>query len=61
MKVTLYSFHPNTTHQASIFGTRENAWLIRLPFYKFRYYAMANLDVDMEPSYKTKHIANLTI
>ena len=33
--------------------------MVRLPFYKFQqYYAMANLDVDMEPSYKTKHIAN---
>ncbi|KAL3592312.1 hypothetical protein D5086_010952 [Populus alba] len=37
----------------------EGKCLVRLPFYKFQqYYAMANLDVDMEPSYKTKHIAN---
>ncbi|KAG6745878.1 hypothetical protein POTOM_050388 [Populus tomentosa] len=70
---------PSTTHQASTFGVRENAWLGandsfslsgekqksssnigRKPsgIRKFQYHPMGDLDIDMEPSYGTKHVAN---
>ncbi|KAJ6676885.1 DENTIN SIALOPHOSPHOPROTEIN-LIKE PROTEIN [Salix viminalis] len=70
---------PDTTHQASTFGARENAWLGandsfslsrgkqkspsnkgRKPsgIRKFQYHPMGDLDIDMEPSYGTKHVAN---
>ncbi|XP_011007288.1 PREDICTED: uncharacterized protein LOC105113012 isoform X3 [Populus euphratica] len=70
---------PSTTHQASTFGVRENAWLgandsFSLPggkqkssinigqkpsgIRKFQYHPMGDLDIDMEPSYETKHVAN---
>ena len=70
---------PSTTHQASTFGVRENAWLGANDSFslsgekqksssnigrkpsgtrKFQYHPMGDLDIDMEPSYGTKHVAN---